>query len=268
MRKSDRGIPLPLRIVIPARYASSRLPAKALADIGGKPMVVRVADAAKLVGGISAVWVATDHEQIRSVVEQHGYQAVMTRADHASGTDRVAEVAELLAWGDDEIVVNLQGDEPLIDTALLGAVGAALLQDEEAAIGTAACTIGSAADFFDPNVVKVVTDKRERALYFSRAPIPWHRDGFAASREVLPAELTARRHIGLYAYRVAFLRRFGHLAPAPLERQESLEQLRALWHGYKIRVVDWAEAPAAGVDTAEDLARVRQIYVCRAEARG
>lgn len=257
-----------LRIVIPARHASTRLPAKALADIGGKPMVVRVADAARLVGGDRGdVWVATDHEDIFRVAEQHGHQAVMTRADHASGTDRAAEVAERMAWADDEIVVNLQGDEPLIDPALVQAVAGALERDRGAAMATAACAIGAAPEFLDPNVVKVVSDGAGRALYFSRAPIPWPRDGFAASRATLPPGFGARRHIGLYAYRVAFLRRFGQLAPAPPERQESLEQLRALWHGCAISVVDWGQAPAAGVDTAEDLARVRRIFAQR-EAAG
>lgn len=259
---------MPVRIVIPARFASSRLPAKALADIGGKPMVVRVADAARGVCGLGDIWIATDHPDIRSAVEHHGYQAVMTRADHASGTDRIGEVAELLGWRDEDIVVNLQGDEPLIDPALVGAVASALDGDRGATIATASCAIDSASILFDPNVVKVVTDAVGRALYFSRAPIPWHRDGFAASRASLPADFAARRHIGLYAYRAAFLRRFGQLAPAPLERHESLEQLRALWHGYAIRVVDWAEVPAAGVDTAEDLARVRQIFGHRKESQG
>jgi len=260
---------MPFRIVIPARYASSRLPVKALADIGGKPMIVRVAEAAQRVGGDPAdIWIATDHREICKVVEHHGFQAVMTRDDHASGTDRIAEVAERLAWRDEEIVVNLQGDEPLIDPALVRAVAAALDQDQGAAIATASCAIADAEDFFSPNVVKVVTDTANRALYFSRAPIPWHRDGFAASRVKLPADLLARRHIGLYAYRSAFLRRYRALPSAPLERHESLEQLRALWHGYAICVIDWAEAPAAGVDTAEDLARVRQIFVRHDESRG
>jgi len=256
-------------IVIPARYGSSRLPAKALADLGGKPMIVRVAELAQRVGcDRGDIWIATDHREILEVVEHHGYQAVMTRDDHASGTDRIAEVAERLAWRDEEIVVNLQGDEPLIDPALVSAVAAALDQDQGAAIATASCAIADAADFFNPNVVKVVTGVDKRALYFSRAPIPWHRDGFAASRATLPTDLLARRHIGLYAYRAAFLRRYRALPPAPLERHESLEQLRALWHGYAISVVDCAEAPATGVDTEEDLARVRQIFVRRAESQG
>ena len=244
------------RIVIPARHASTRLPGKPLLDIAGKPMIVRVAEAA-LDCRHEGVWIATDHEDIRAVVEAHGYEVVMTRADHPSGTDRIAEVAERLGWLDDEIVVNVQGDEPLIDPALIDAVAAALRDDSGAAIATAAHAIHDAADFFNPNVVKVVCDAAGRALYFSRAPMPWARDAFAASRESLPADLGALRHIGLYAYRVGFLRRYGRLAPAPLERSEALEQLRALWHGFPIRVVTCAAAPAAGVDTPEDLERVR-----------
>ena len=260
---------LPFRIVIPARHASTRLPAKALADIAGKPMIVRVAEAAQRAGvDRQNIWVATDHQDILQVVEQHGYQALMTRSDHRSGTDRLAEVAEMQAWGDEEIVVNLQGDEPLIDPALVSAVAEALAGDAGAAIATASCAIDEAADFFSPNVVKVVTDARRRALYFSRAPIPWHRDEFAKDRSTLPHTLPARRHIGLYAYRVAFLRRYGALAPAPLEGCESLEQLRALWHGHAISVVEWATIPSAGVDTAEDLARVRQIFVQREQMPG
>ncbi len=250
------------RIVLPARHGSSRLPAKALADICGKPMIVRVAEAALRVGGERAdIWVATDHQDIARAVEDAGFQAVLTRTDHASGSERIAEVAERLGWGDEEIVVNLQGDEPLIDPALVLAVAAALAQDRGAAIATASCAIVEAAEFFNPNVVKVVSGQNGRALYFSRAPIPWHRDAFARDRTVLPADLGARRHIGLYAYRVAFLRQYRALTPAAVERHESLEQLRALWHGYPISVVDWAEPPAAGVDTPEDLARVREIFM-------
>ena len=267
--KSDAGVVLPFHIVIPARYASTRLPAKALADIAGKPMIVRVAEAAQQVGvERGRIWVATDHRDIVAAVERHGYQAVMTRGDHPSGTDRIAEVALQRAWGDQEIVVNLQGDEPLIDPALVGAVAAALERDPGASMATASCAIATAADLFNPNVVKVVTDAAKRALYFSRAPIPWHRDGFSADRSQLPLDLPARRHIGLYAYRVAFLRRYLELSPAPLERCESLEQLRALWHGHAISVVDWATAPAAGVDTEEDLARVREIFVRRKQMPG
>lgn len=248
-----------LRIVIPARHASTRLPGKALADIAGKPMIVRVAEAAQRCRN-DGIWVATDHEEIRSTVESHGFQALMTRVEHPSGTDRIAEVASLLGWDDDEIVVNVQGDEPLIESALIEQVAAALNDDTGAAIATACHPIAAADDFFSPNVVKVVCDGRGRALYFSRAPIPWDRDAFASDKSTLPAGLPAQRHIGLYAYRVGFLRQYRLLAPAPLETCEALEQLRALWHGYAIRVVSCSHAPAAGVDTPADLERVRREF--------
>lgn len=246
-------------IVIPARYAASRLPGKPLADILGQPMVVRVAAAASRAGADS-VWVATDDERVAAAVRQYGHAAVMTRADHVSGTDRIAEVAEQLQWHDDEVVVNVQGDEPLLDPELIAAVARALHGDPDAAMATAAHALTEATEFFNPNVVKVVCDVRGRALYFSRAPIPWDRDHFARQREALPRGLEAHRHIGLYAYRVSFLRQFGQLAAAPLEQCESLEQLRALWHGYPIQVVIVDHAPAPGVDTLEDLERVRRLF--------
>ncbi|MBI5920618.1 MAG: 3-deoxy-manno-octulosonate cytidylyltransferase [Betaproteobacteria bacterium] len=247
------------RIVIPARYASTRLPGKPLADIAGKPLIVRVVEAAR---GCSndGIWVATDHEQIHATVTAHGFQAVLTRADHPSGTDRIAEVAERMGWEDREIVVNLQGDEPLLEPALVNSVAAALRDDASAAIATACHPLESPAEFFNPNVVKVVCDMRGHALYFSRAPIPWDRDAFSVSREVLPHDLPAQRHIGLYAYRVSFLRSYRQLAPTQLERIEALEQLRALGHGYAIRVVPCSQAPAPGVDTPEDLERVRREF--------
>lgn len=248
-----------VRVVIPARYASTRLPGKPLADIAGLPMIVRVAAAAKRAQS-DGVWVAADDERIIAAVRNHGFAAVITREDHASGTDRIAEVAERLQWDDADIVVNVQGDEPLLEPSLIEAVASALQGAPDAAIATAAHRLTTAEDFFNPNVVKVVCDSRGRALYFSRAPIPWDRDHFADRRDVLPADLPARRHIGLYAYRVSFLRRFGQLAPSPLERCESLEQLRALWHGYPIQVVSVDHAPAPGVDTPEDLERVRRVF--------
>jgi len=248
-----------VRIVIPARYASTRLPGKPLADIAGQPMIVRVAAAASRAQS-DGVWVAADDERIVAVVRQHGFEAVMTRLDHASGTDRIAEVAERLQWDDADIVVNVQGDEPLLDPSLVETVAGALRDDPGAAVATAAHRMTTAEDFFNPNVVKVVCDSRGRALYFSRAPIPWDRDRFADTRDVLAADLPAQRHIGLYAYRVSFLRRFGHLAASPLERCESLEQLRALWHGYPIQVVSVDHPPAPGVDTPEDLERVRRLF--------
>jgi 3-deoxy-manno-octulosonate cytidylyltransferase (CMP-KDO synthetase) len=247
------------RAVIPARYASTRLPGKPLADIGGKPMVVRVVEAA-LKSGAGEVWVATDDRRVADAVIAHGHRVAMTRADHVSGTDRIAEVAEAFGWLDDDIVVNVQGDEPLLDPALVAGVAQALAADPQAAMATAAHAIVDAGEFMNPNVVKVVTDLAGRALYFSRAPIPWPRDAFASDRATLPVGLGARRHIGLYAYRVSFLRRYGQLAPAPLEQFESLEQLRAMWHGVHIRVIDCVHAPAPGVDTAEDLERVRRVF--------
>lgn len=248
-----------VRVVIPARYASTRLPGKPLADIAGRPMIVRVAKAARR-ARVDGVWIATDDDRIAAAVRQYGFDAVMTRANHASGTDRIAEVADQLQWDDADIVVNVQGDEPLLDPALVEAVAAALRDDPEAAMATASHPLTAAGDFFNPNVVKVVCDARRRALYFSRAPIPWDRDRFAAGPGELAADLPAQRHIGLYAYRVSFLRRFGQLAASPLERCESLEQLRALWHGYAIQVVSVDHPPAPGVDTAEDLERVRRLF--------
>ncbi|HJV25689.1 MAG TPA: 3-deoxy-manno-octulosonate cytidylyltransferase [Aromatoleum sp.] len=246
-------------VVIPARYASTRLPGKPLADIGGKPMVVRVLDQARKAGAAS-VWVASDDGRVLDAVRAAGADALMTRADHPSGTDRLAEVVEALEWSDDAIVVNVQGDEPQIDPDLIRAVAEALAADPDAAIATAAHPIADAGEFFNANVVKVVCDARAHALYFSRAPIPWPRDAFAADRSAVPEGLPVQRHIGIYAYRVAFLRRYAELAPSPLEGWEALEQLRALWHGYRIRVLSVAEAPAAGIDTPEDLARVRAVF--------
>ena len=248
------------RIVIPARYASSRLPAKPLADICGKPMVVRVVDAVSDCGALET-WVATDDLRVVDAVEHHGYQAMMTSTSHVSGTDRLAEVAATLNWADDAIVVNVQGDEPLIDKRLVTAVASALEHHPAAAIATAAHTLIDATEFFNPNVVKVVTNANGQAMYFSRAPIPWARDAFANSQKNFPAEFMPQRHIRIYAYRVRFLKNYQSLAPSPSEQWESLEQLRALWHGYPIQVVSCDHAPAAGVDTAEDLARVREHFL-------
>lgn len=247
------------RVVIPARYASTRLPGKPLADIAGKPMVVRVAEAAQM-SGAAEVIVATDDARVRDAVAAHGHAVTLTSADHPSGTDRIAEVARLFGWSDDAIVVNLQGDEPLIDPASIAAVARALENDGAAAMATAAHVITDLAEFMNPNVVKVVTAASGRALYFSRAPIPWHRDGLANQPQNLPTNFLARRHIGLYAYRVSFLHRYGALAAAPIEQWEALEQLRALWHGCPIQVIDYPHPPAPGVDTPADLARVRAIF--------
>ena len=247
------------RIVIPARYASTRLPAKPLADIGGRPMVLRVFDRVQAAGA-SQVWIATDHAEVYAVAAAAGARVMLTRADHASGTDRLAEVAERCGWADEDIVVNVQGDEPLIDPALVAAVADALAADRDASVATAAHALASAEEAFNPNVVKVVCDRQDRALYFSRAPIPWARDAWDRDRNDFPQSLPMLRHIGLYAYRVGFLRRYGALQPSPLEQWEALEQLRVLWHGERIRVLRVDEAPAAGVDTADDLERVRAAF--------
>lgn len=244
-------------VIIPARLASTRLPNKPLADLGGKPMVVRVAERARE-SGASRIVVATDHPDILAACAAHGVEARMTRSDHPSGTDRIAEVALALGLADDEVVVNLQGDEPLIDPALLAACAGRIGADVPMA--TCAHPLSDVAEVFNPNVVKVVLDKAGRALYFSRATIPWHRDAFAASRDALPAGYAPLRHIGLYAYSNAFLQAYPGLEPAPLEQIEALEQLRVLWHGYPIAVHVTDSAPPAGVDTPEDLARVRLQY--------
>lgn len=248
------------KVVIPARYASTRLPAKPLLDLGGKPMVVRVAERAKL-SGAEEIWVATDHEDVRAAAEAHEVAVLMTRSDHATGTDRLAEVVERCGWSDETIVVNVQGDEPLIEPGLIVQT-AQQLANSGADIATVAHPITDAADFFNPNVVKVVCRADGDAAYFSRAPIPYARDHFArdGGARTLPSEFPAYRHVGLYAYRVSFLRAFFGLTAAPTEQFESLEQLRALWHGYRISVTLTATAPAPGVDTPEDAERMRKLF--------
>jgi 3-deoxy-manno-octulosonate cytidylyltransferase (CMP-KDO synthetase) len=248
------------KVVIPARHASTRLPGKPLLDIAGKPMVVHVVEQA-LASGAEEVVVATDHQEILQAVQGTGYQAVMTRADHVSGTDRIAEVAGKVGWSDDTIVVNVQGDEPLIEPTLIREVAQNLADHPEAAIATACHSIHDRVSVFNPNIVKVVTDKLGYAMYFSRAPIPYARDAYADGQREgdLPQGLTVFRHIGLYAYKASFLHAYAQLAVSPVEQAESLEQLRAMWHGYRISVAVTPHAPATGVDTAEDLARVRAL---------
>ena len=246
-------------VVIPARYASSRLPGKPLADIAGKPMVVHVAERAREAGAQEII-VATDDERIRAAVSAHGHTALMTRADHASGTDRIAEVARLRAWAEDRIVVNVQGDEPRIPAILIRSVAEQLASHRDAAIATACHPVSSAAEMFDPNAVKVVMDKDGYALYFSRAPIPYARDAFKADASLLPHGLPAYRHLGLYAYRCSFLQSYAGLPPAALEQFEALEQLRALAHGYRISVAITGHAPEPGVDTPEDLEKMRRAF--------
>ena len=250
---------MPFTVLIPARLASTRLPNKPLADIAGKPMVVRVAERAAL-SGAARVVVAADAPEILAACAAHGVRALATRADHPSGSDRLAEACEQLGLPDNAIMVNVQGDEPLIDPALIDAVADLLPNQPTARMGTAAHAIKSVEEFTNPNVVKVITDAQGLALAFSRAPLPWWRDGFAGGITTLPADPAPLRHIGLYAYRAGFLRDFPRLAPAPLERCEALEQLRALWHGHRIAVHVAAHAPGPGVDTPEDLARVRALF--------
>jgi 3-deoxy-manno-octulosonate cytidylyltransferase (CMP-KDO synthetase) len=246
-------------VLIPARYASTRLPGKPLADIGGVPMVVQVARRARQ-SGATRVVIATDDSRVVVAAAKHGCDALITRADHATGTDRLAEAAEALALGDDEIVVNVQGDEPLLEPALIRQMAATLEAHPDASVATACHAIDDAREAFNPNVVKVVRDAAGYAMYFSRATIPWARDAFAAATDTLPQGLALYRHYGLYAYRVAFLRRYPSLAPAPMEGFEALEQLRALWHGYRIIVDVTGGTPAPGVDTPEDLERVRRVF--------
>ena len=248
---------VPFVVAIPARYASTRLPGKPLLRIAGTPMIVHVAARARAAGA-SDVVVATDDARIQAALAASGVRVVMTRPDHASGSDRLAEVAVILEWPDDAIVVNLQGDEPLAPVSGIRAVARALAEDE-VPMATLATPLASVGELFDPHCVKVVRDGAGRALYFSRAPLPWPRDAFQRSRAALPADTPFLRHIGIYAYRAGFLRQFTALAPTPLERTESLEQLRALEHGFAIAVRIAPEPFPAGVDTAEDLARVERI---------
>jgi 3-deoxy-manno-octulosonate cytidylyltransferase (CMP-KDO synthetase) len=245
-------------VLVPARLASTRLPNKPLADIAGLPMIVRVAHRASL-SSAKAVVVAADHADIVAACAAHGVRSVLTRTDHATGSDRLAEACSLLGLDGDDMVVNVQGDEPLIDPALVDACAALLSNRGDCVMSTAAHAIAAPAEFDNPNVVKVVLDAAGRALYFSRAPIPWWRDGRATGSAALPSPAPLR-HIGLYAYRAGFLRRFPQLEPAPQERIESLEQLRVLWHGERIAVHVSAQAPGPGVDAPDDLARVRKLF--------
>ena len=243
-------------VLIPARLASTRLPRKPLADIAGKPMVVRVAERVAGLAGARAVVVACDDAEIAATCAAHGVQAVLTRADHPSGSDRLAEACVHLGLDGDDVVVNVQGDEPLIDPALVQAVATLLVQRDDCVMATAAHALAEAAEYTNPNVVKVVLDAASRALYFSRAPLPWWRDGGGAP----PGNPAPLRHVGLYAYRAGFLRAFPSLPAAALEQAEALEQLRVLWHGHRIAVHVSDHAPGPGIDTPADLARVRAQF--------
>jgi len=245
-------------VVIPARFASSRLPGKPLQDIAGKPMIQHVWEQARKSSARQVV-VATDDVRIVEACKAFGADVLLTRAEHNSGTDRLAEVAAALGLAADAIVVNVQGDEPLIPASLIDQVAANLAANPQAGMATLAEPIEDVTALFNPNVVKVVADKSGLALTFSRAPLAWARDAFAVSREVLPAGVPYRRHIGIYAYRAGFLHDFVAWGPCWLEDTECLEQLRALWNGVRIHVADALEAPPAGVDTPEDLERVRRL---------
>ena len=240
----------PFIVIIPARLASTRLPNKPLADIGGLPMVVRVAQQARLSQAAQVV-VAADDASIVQACAAHGVQAILTRVDHLSGSDRLAEAVAALGLADETIVVNVQGDEPLIEPALINAVAHTLAEAPEATMASAACAITRSEELHNPNAVKVVLAKNGHALYFSRSLLPYPRE------TAIAAAHPALRHIGIYAYRAGFITQFTQLEAAPLERIESLEQLRALWHGYAIAMHISASEPAAGVDTPEDLERVR-----------
>jgi 3-deoxy-manno-octulosonate cytidylyltransferase (CMP-KDO synthetase) len=255
------------RVVIPARYASSRLPGKALREIAGKPMVQWVYERA-LGSGAHDVLIATDDDLIVSAAHSFGAPAQMTARTHASGTDRIAEVARARGWGGGEIIVNVQGDEPLIPAALIGQVAAELARAADAEIATLAFPLASVAELLEPSIVKVVTDARGRALYFSRAPIPWNRDGAPDGLASQQDAGGARRHIGIYAYRVAALLKLAGLPPGVLEAREKLEQLRALEHGMKIQVGEASERPGPDVNTLADLERVSALMVLKPGGAG
>jgi len=248
------------KVVIPARYASTRLPGKPLLPIAGKPMIAHALARAQEAGADEIV-VATDDERILQAVQALGGQALMTRADHQSGTERIAEVAALCGWQDDDIIVNLQGDEPLIPPAYIRDAAAALAGQQRAGIATLAAAINDPEEIFNPNAVKVVLDRGGYALYFSRAPIPWERGAFTAGGGRPSGKMPYYRHIGLYAYTVAFLNRYCQWPPSLLESVEALEQLRILWQGEAVYVQTVAAPPAAGVDTEEDLVRVERVLL-------
>jgi len=248
---------LVFKVLVPARMRSTRLPGKMLADVGGRPLVTWAAQRGREAGADEVI-VATDHQDIADAVAAHGWRVCTTSPAHETGTDRLAEAVALLGLEPDEIVVNVQGDEPLIDPKMIRKVASELALRPNAAISTAVHPITEAKVFFDPNVVKVVIDTEGYAQYFSRAPIPFARDAFAASRDALPTGFPAYRHIGIYAYRVSFLRQYASLSPTPSERFEALEQLRALGHGHRIAVAFWDAPMEPGVDTPADLERVRQ----------
>lgn len=256
----------PFRVVIPARYGATRLPGKPLIEVRGRPLIAWVWERA-CASAAAEVLVATDDDRIAEVCTQLGAEVVLTRADHRSGSERIAEVAEIRAWPAGEIVVNLQGDEPGIAPGLIDQVARGLAQHPDAGMATVACRIRDAASLFDPHIVKVITDRDGYALYFTRAPVPWHRDQFLRDRTRLPSGVPFARHIGLYAYHAGFLRRYVGWPEAPLEQAESLEQLRVLWHGERIYVAEAETLPGPGVDTADDVERVARWLDASESAR-
>ncbi len=253
----------PFIVAIPARYASTRLPGKPLRDLGGMPLILRVARRAQNAGAAQVV-VAVDDPRVADALAGEGVDICMTSSAHASGSDRLAECAAHYGWADDTIVVNLQGDEPFAPAAGIRAVACALAEDD-APMATLAAPIIDADELFNPNVVKLVRNASGRAMYFSRAPLPWARDAFAHERNVLPTGLPFLRHIGIYAYRCGFLKRYAQLAHTPLEEAESLEQLRVLEHGFAIAVRLAPQEFPPGIDTADDLARAQHWLLAHPE---
>ncbi len=250
------------KVVIPARYASSRLPGKPLRELLGKPMLQHVWEAVRQCNADQIV-IATDDERIESAARGFGAEVCMTASTHASGTDRLGEVVATLGWADDTIVVNVQGDEPLMPPGLIDQVANDLAANSKASIATVATPLVAAGEFFDPNVVKVVTDKAGYALYFSRAPIPWDRDLLMGDVKALPIGIVPLRHIGIYAYRVGYLNRYSEMRSCPLEQAEQLEQLRALWYGEHIHVAEAGQRPGPGVDTEDDLVIAEELLKAR-----
>lgn len=243
-------------VIIPARFGATRLPGKPLVDIAGKPMIQHVYERA-VESGAGNIIIATDDERIVKAAQGFGAQVCLTSDKHHSGTDRIAEVADKYEFSDDQIIVNLQGDEPLMPSKVIKQVAESLEQNTQASMSTVCARITTAAELFDPHIVKVVRDENDMAVYFSRASIPWDRDAFASTTEVLPENSVHFRHIGLYAYRVGFLRQYIQWPQCDLEKMESLEQLRAIWHGHRIHVAEALEVPLAGVDTERDLEMVK-----------
>ncbi|UTW46979.1 3-deoxy-manno-octulosonate cytidylyltransferase [Bacterioplanoides sp. SCSIO 12839] len=248
------------KIVIPARYASSRLPGKPLIELAGKTMIQHVYERA-VETGIQDIVIATDNERIQREAESFGAEVVMTSPDHENGTERIAEVAKIKGWGDDVVIVNLQGDEPLIPQELIEKTAASLINYPDAGMSSVCTPLSGNHDAFDPNVVKVVLDKDQFAMYFSRASIPWDRDGYKNGTDEMTAKMPVYRHIGMYGYRVSFLRQYQNMEVCALETTEALEQLRALWYGVKIHMSIIDEPPGHGIDTPEDVERVEQLLL-------